>query len=97
VVFRAESLPGASVVLVAMSGLGNAVDIAEAVPIATTPWFWSMLGFGVLSVSPLWQSGGRWLVTVDALTTSILILVSTSFVYMWRRLVNTARFITGRR
>jgi len=97
VVFRAESLPAASVVLVAMSGLGNAVDIADAVPIALTPWFWSMLGFGVLSISPLWQSGGRWLVTVDALTTALLILISTSFVYTWRRLVNTARFLTGRR
>jgi alginate O-acetyltransferase complex protein AlgI len=96
VVFRADSMAGASVVLVAMSGLGNPVDIGSAVPIALTPWFWTMLSIGVLSISPVWQGGGRWLVTVDALTTSVLILISTSFVYMWRRVVNTARFLTGR-
>ncbi|MDA1091974.1 MAG: MBOAT family protein [Acidobacteria bacterium] len=96
VVFRADSMAGAAVVLVAMSGLGSPVEVLGVAPIALTPWFWTMLSMGVLSISPLWQGGGRWLVTVDALTTSVLILISTSFVYLWRRLVNTARFLTGR-
>lgn len=96
VVFRADSMASASVVLVAMSGLGPPVDVGSAMPMALTPWFWTMLSIGVLSISPAWQRGGRWLVTVDALTTSLLILISTSFVYMWRRLVNTTRFLTGR-
>ena len=95
VVFRAESFPGASVVLVAMAGLGGAANGADAVALTLTPWFWTMLTLGVLSISPLWQGGGRWLVTVDALTTSVLILISTSFVYLWRRFVDAARFLIG--
>ena len=93
VVFRAESLGGASVVLQAMAGLGAR---GQVVPLTLTPWFWTMLFAAVLSAFPLWPGFSRWLVTVDALTTSILILVSTSFVYIWRRCADMARLLSGR-
>ena len=93
VVFRAGSLAGAAVVLLAMTGLGPGTG---AVPLATDPWFWTMLFVALVSASPQWTGFGRWLVTVDALTTSALILVSTSVVYSWWRCVNTLRFLTGR-
>ena len=55
------------------------------------------LVIGGLSVVPLWSGFGRWLVTVDALTTSILFLVSTSVLFVWRCLASTVLFVVGRR
>ena len=94
VVFRAETLPDAGVMFAAMFGLGAAADPA---PIVLTWVEWAALVLGALSAAPLWPGFGRWLVTVDALTTSILFLVSTSVLFIWRRLVNTVRFVAGRR
>jgi alginate O-acetyltransferase complex protein AlgI len=94
VVFRAESLAGASVVLGAMTGVTGAT---QASSLMLTPIHWTVLALAGLSVAPVWPSFGRWLVTVDALTTSVLILVSTTFIFIWRQLVNTARFLTSRR
>lgn len=94
VVFRAESLAGAAVVLGAMTGV---TGVTQTSLLMLTPIHWTALALACLSVTPVWPSFGRWLVTVDALTTSALILVSTSFIFVWRQLVNTTRFLTGRR
>ena len=94
VVFRAESPAGAVVLLQVMTGL---TGTAEPVPLVLTPIHWIALATGVLAAVPLWPGFGRWLVTVDALTTSTIILVSTSGIFVWRRLVNTVLFLTGRR
>ena len=94
VVFRADTLPDAGVMFAAMFGLSAA---AEPAPLALTWVEWAALVLGGLSAAPLWSGFGRWLVTVDALTTSILFLVSTSVLFVWRCLVNTVLFVAGRR
>ena len=94
VVFRAETLPDAGVMFAAMFGLSAA---AEAAPMALTRVEWAAFVIGGLSVVPLWSGFSRWLVTVDALTTSILFLASTSVLFVWRRLVNAVLFVAGRR
>ena len=94
VVFRAETLPDAGVMFAAMFGLGAPADPA---PLALTWVEWAALVLGGLTAAPPWSGFGRWLVTVDALTTSILFLVSTSVLFVWRRLVNAVLFVAGRR
>ena len=94
VVFRADTLADAGVVFGAMFGLSAAADPA---PLAVTGIEWTAFVIGGLSVVPLWSGFSRWLVTVDALTTSILFLVSTSFLFVWRCLVNAVLFVAARR
>ena len=94
VVFRADTLPDAGVMFAAMSGLSAATDVA---PLALTRVEWAAFVIGGLSVVPLWSGFSRWLVTVDALTTSILFLVSTSVLFVWRCLANAVLFVVGRR
>ncbi len=94
VVFRADTLSDAGVMFGAMFGLGAAADPA---PLALSPVEWAAFVIGGLSVVPLWSGFSRWLVTVDALTTSILFLVSTSVLFVWRCLVSPVRFVAGRR
>ena len=94
VVFRADTLPDAGVMFAAMFGLGVAPDPA---PLALTRVEWAAFVIGALSVVPLWSGFSRWLVTVDALTTSILFLVSTSVLFVWRRLLGAVLFVLGRR
>ena len=94
VVFRADTLPDAGVMFAAMFGLSAA---PEAAPPVLTGVEWAALVLGGLSSAPLWSGFGRWLVTVDALTTSILFLVSTSVLFVWRCLVSAVLFVAGRR
>lgn len=93
VVFRAPTLADAGVVLGAMFAL----NAAEPAPLAVSGLEWTAFALGALAAVPLRPGFGRWLVTVDALTTSILFLVSTSALFVWRRLVNTVLFVAGRR
>ena len=94
VVFRADTLSDAGVMFAAMFGLSAAADPA---PLALTRVEWTAFALGGVSAVPLWSGFGRWLVTVDALTTSILFLVSTSVLFVWRRLVSAVLFVVGRR
>ena len=94
VVFRAPTLADAGVVLGAMFVLNAPADPA---PLAVAGVEWAAFALGALSAAPLWPGFGRWLVTVDALTTSILFLVSTSALFVWRRLANAVLFAAGRR
>jgi len=93
VLFRASSLDGAGIVLQAMLGLGGA---ETPVAIELGLFDWTVIALAALSTVPVWPSFSRWLVTVDALTTSTIILLSASFVYLWRSLVRGVRFVTGR-
>ena len=93
VVFRSESLVAALVMIEAMAGLRGP---AEPLPLLLTPLHWTALVAAVLTAAPLRPGFSRWLVTVDALTTSTLILVSTSCVFVWSRLTNTLFALTGR-
>jgi len=93
VLFRAPSLDGAGIVLRAMLGLG-----AAGGPIAFELGLfeWVAIALAALSTVPVWPSFSRWLVAVDALTTSTIILLSASFLYLWRSLVRGVWFVTGR-
>ena len=93
VVFRADSLSAAGVMLQAMTGLGGA---AEPSSLVLTPLDWTALATAALAVAPVWPGFSRWVVTIDALTTSALILVSTSCLYVWRRLARAVLFVIGR-
>ena len=94
VVFRAESPAGALVMLRAMAGFTVA---AQPSFLVLTPLQWTALVTAALTVMPVWSGFSRWIVTIDALTTSTLILVSTSCVYVWRQFANAGRFLVGRR
>ena len=94
VLFRAESVDGAVVVWRAMFFLANP---AEPTSLLMTPIEWAALVIGSVAAVPFWPGSGRWLVTVDALTTSILILTSTSIIFVWRQFSNTLLFLAGRR
>jgi hypothetical protein len=94
VVFRAESLQAAGVMLQAMTGF---TATAEPWSLVLIPRHWMALVIAALAVMPIWPGFSRWIVTIDALTTSALILVSTSCIYVWRRLANTVLFLIGRR
>lgn len=94
VVFRAESLQAAGVMLQAMTGF---IATAEPSSLVLTPRHWMALVIAALAVMPIWPGFSRWIVAIDALTTSALILVSTSCIYVWRRLANTVLFLIGRR
>ncbi len=94
VVFRADTLSDAGITFAAMFGLGAATDPA---PLDLTGVEWTAFVIGGLSVVPLWSGFSRWLVTIDALTTSILFLVSTSVLFVWRFLVSAVLFVLGRR
>ncbi len=93
VLFRASSLDGAGIVFQAMLGLGVA---GTPMPLELGWFQWTVIALAALSTVPVWPSFSRWLVTVDALTTSTIILLSASFLYLWRSLVRAARFVTGR-
>ena len=94
VLFRVETLGDAIIMWRAMFGLSS---VSDPTPLLMTPLQWTAIVVGGLSVAPLWSGFSRWLVTVDALTTSILILVSTSVIFVWRRSLNTLLFVVGRR
>ena len=94
VVFRAESPAAAVGMLQVMTGLTAA---AAPLPLVLTPTHGIALVTGALAAVPVWPRFSRWLVTVDALTTSALILVSTSAIFVWRRLANASLFLIGRR
>ena len=94
VVFRAASPAGAVVMLRAMAGFTGAAAPSSLV---LTPLQWTALMTAALAVVPTWPGFSRWIVTVDALTTSTLILVSTSCIFVWRRIATLALALTGRR
>ena len=94
VVFRAESLSAAGAMLQAMGGFGAAVAPSSLV---LTPLHWTALVTAGLAVTPVWPGFSRWVVTIDALTTSTLILVSTSCIYVWRRLAGAVLSVVGGR
>ena len=54
-----------------------------------------MTGEPILVTKALTKRFGG-LVAVDALTTSTIILLSASFLYLWRSLVRGVWFVTGR-
>ena len=82
VLFRTETLRDALVFLQAMAGLGDAVP--RPGPLVATPVVWMALTAGVIGAAPLVPWLSRWRVMLDAVTTSVLMLVSTASIFTWR-------------
>ena len=92
VFFRTETVREALLFLQAMAGL-NAPAAAPALPV--TPVLWLALAAGVVGSVPL-PGLSRWTVTLDSMTTSALMIVSTSVVFTWRSAARVFNLLTGR-
>ena len=83
VLFRTETLRDAFVFLQALGGFGDTVP--QASPLVVSPVVWMALAAGVMGSAPLVPWLSRWRVMLDAVTTSVLMLVSTTSIFTWRR------------
>ena len=91
VFLRADTLADALFVLRAMAGLNGAVIEAAVLPMTTGVW--TALAAGALGAVPLLPSLGRWTVTLDAVTTSALMLTSAALVFIWRSVTGVIRAV----
>ena len=82
-IFRTETLPSALVFLSALAGL-NTRALGGA-PLPMTPVLWAAVAAGCLGSVPLLPWLSRWRVTLDAMTTSALMLGSTAWIFSWRQ------------
>ena len=83
VLFRTETLPGTLLYLQALAGLNTAESEAPALPVTTAVWV--AMAVGVIGSVPLVSWLSRWRVTLDAVTTSVLMVASTTSRFTWRR------------
>jgi alginate O-acetyltransferase complex protein AlgI len=81
VFFRSDTVAGALLFLKAMLGLNRT---ASQVPPAISPELWLLLAGGVIGSAPLVPSIRRWSVAIDALTTSVLMMLFATAVFVWQ-------------
>ena len=79
---RAESAAGALAYLAAMAGLGSAPGFALEPHL--TPMVWTALALAFLGAGPLVPAISRWRVSVDAATTSLLMMLAATGLFIWR-------------
>jgi len=92
--FRTDTLASAILFIQALSGLHGPISESPMLPF--TPAVWFALAAGVFaSVNPS-PKIGRWRVTVDAMTTSVLMLMSTIGFFVWRRGSNVVSALVRR-
>jgi alginate O-acetyltransferase complex protein AlgI len=82
VILRAGTAGGALSFLTAMAGLGDAAGPATARDL-TLP-LWIALGVAAVGAGPLVPWISRWRVSVDAATTSLLMMMAATSVFIWR-------------
>jgi len=82
VILRAPDLATAGQFLSAMAGMNQAPVIAVAR--FTSLAVWSALAVGVYAAGPLVPSISRWRVSIDAATTSLLMMIAATGVFLWR-------------
>lgn len=82
VFFRTESTWGGVQFVGALAGLSDSAQQLALPPLTSTQW--AALVFGVTGAVPLLPWFSRWVVTVDAMATSAMMLVSTPVVFTWR-------------
>ena len=82
VLFRTETMSGGVEFIRALAGLHTGV--AQLALPSLTYHQWLALGAGAVGAVPLLPWIGRWVVTVDAMATSALMLASTTAVFTWR-------------
>jgi alginate O-acetyltransferase complex protein AlgI len=82
VFFRAETLSGGVQFVRALAGLQGGATQLALLPL--TSFQWAALVAGAVGAVPLLPWLSRWVVTVDALATSALMLASATVVFTWR-------------
>ena len=94
VVFRTDNLPDILLYMKALAGL-NMTPTALELPLTTAVWI--ALVVGVIGSAPLVSWLSRWRVMLDAITTSLLMVVSTTSRFAWRRGSNVVGTLPRRR
>jgi hypothetical protein len=82
VILRAPDLETAGQFLWAMAGMNQAPVIAAAR--FTSLALWSAIVVGIFAAGPLVPSISRWRVSIDAATTSLLMMIAATGVFLWR-------------
>ena len=81
VVLRSETLGGALLFLKALAGL-NASALRARPTIALELWL--VLAAGAIGCAPLFPAIRRWTVAIDAVTTSLLMMLFATVLFAWR-------------
>jgi alginate O-acetyltransferase complex protein AlgI len=95
VILRAGTLPAAVNVLTAMAGLGDAAG--RSASRYFTPALWLALGLAAIGAGPLVPWISRWRVSVDAATTSLLMMLAATSVFIWRPVIIVTRSLWPKR
>jgi alginate O-acetyltransferase complex protein AlgI len=82
VILRSPDLPTAAQFLLAMAGM-NPAPVVAAARFASAA-LWGALVVGVFAAGPLVPSISRWRVSIDAATTSLLMMIAATGVFLWR-------------
>jgi alginate O-acetyltransferase complex protein AlgI len=81
VILRSETLGGALLFMKALAGL-NASALRARPTIA--PEVWLVLAAGVIGSAPLFSTIRRWTVAIDAVITSLLMMLFATVLFAWR-------------
>jgi alginate O-acetyltransferase complex protein AlgI len=95
VILRAGTLPATLNVLQAMAGFGDAAGRSAARYF--TPALWLALALAAVGAGPLVPWISRWRVSVDATTTSLLMMMAATSVFIWRPVVIVTRSLWPKR
>jgi hypothetical protein len=95
VVLRAPHAADAGRLLIAMAGLNPSPALRVAR--YTDEWFWVALAVGVFAAGPLVASISRWRVSIDAATTSLLMMIAATGVFLWRGPAQVILIVRGSR
>ena len=82
VIFRTETMVDGVRFVGALTGMNVGVDHLALPGLSLVEW--TSLVLGTLAAVPLLPWLSRWVVTVDAMATSLLMLISTVGVFLWR-------------
>jgi hypothetical protein len=81
VLLRSTTLAGGLLFLKALAGLNPP---ALPTPPAMTLELWLVLGAGAIGCAPLFPSIRRWTVAIDAVTTSLMMMLFATVLFAWR-------------
>lgn len=95
VILRARTLADAWALLKTMAGV-HGPALVTATEYLSLP-LWIALGIGVFAAGPLVPSVSRWRVSVDAATTSLLMMFAATGVFLWRAPMQALAIYRGSR
>jgi alginate O-acetyltransferase complex protein AlgI len=82
VILRAPHVADLSGYLKAMAGFNRGVTLTAGRYLDV--WVWTALGVGAFAAGPMVPSVSRWRVSVDAATTSLLMMLAATGLFLWR-------------